>query len=372
MKLRINDAAAIAICALVVLFAEAADTTSPITGSWRLNNWTSGGDRVHLELTRRTLTSYWSDGNDYPLEQIHGLTRDQLHSLHTNVHFEVVRDAGALVCDGSVVAGVGGGTFQFSPSAAFESEMRAMGYSDLGEDTLFSMLTHDVNLVFVREVKKNGLRDTSARELVRLRIHGITPEYIADIRSAGYDYSADDLVRLKIHGVNTDFLRDLKRDSYNLNSDEVVKLRNHGVDSDYVHGLSAAHSQLSPDEIVKLKNNGVDPDFIRDLKGAHYEFSTDEIVRLRNNGLSADFARDVKRAGYDLSAEELIHLRINGVDAGFLAGLRSAGYGRLSPQEIVHMWQNGVRADYIARLQASGMKNLTPDQIIKLKIHGID
>ena len=111
MKLRFNDAAAIAICALVVLFAEAADTTSPITGSWRLNNWTSHSDTVHLELSRRTLTSYWMDGSDYPLEQIHGLTREQLHSLHAAVRFELVRDAGTLVCEGSVTAGVGGGTF---------------------------------------------------------------------------------------------------------------------------------------------------------------------------------------------------------------------------------------------------------------------
>lgn len=31
------------------------------------------------------------------------------------------------------------------------------------------MLTHDVNLVFVREVQKSGLRDTSNRNLIRPR-----------------------------------------------------------------------------------------------------------------------------------------------------------------------------------------------------------
>ena len=39
--------------------------------------------------------------------------------------------------------------------------MRRMGYDDLSEDSLFSMLTHDVNLVFVRQIQKSGLRDTS-------------------------------------------------------------------------------------------------------------------------------------------------------------------------------------------------------------------
>src|ERR1051326_2983635 len=71
MKLRFNDAAAIAICSLVVLFAEAADTTSPITGSWRLNNWTSHFDTVHLELSRRTLTSHWIDRKSTRLNSSH-------------------------------------------------------------------------------------------------------------------------------------------------------------------------------------------------------------------------------------------------------------------------------------------------------------
>lgn len=376
MKIKLSDGAAVAICAVIVLVAQAADTTSPITGSWRLNNWTPGRDRVQLELTRMTLTSRWSQSSDYPIEDLRGLTADQLHSLHSAVHFEVARDPGVLVCEGSVTAGAGGGTFQFSPSAAFAAEMRRMGYGDLNEDTLFSMLMHDVNLVFVRAVQKSGLRDVSAGKLIALRIHGIAPEYISEVRSLGYDYSADDLIRLRIHGVQTPFLRDLKKAAYNLDSEEVVNLRIHGVDSDYIRGLSEARYQLSPEEIVKLKIHGVDPNFVRDLKSAHYEFSPDDIVKLRIHGVSSDFATGVKRSGYDFSAYELTHLRMNGVSPDFIGQLHSSGYDNLPVEQIVRMWQNGVRGDYIARVSATfgagGTKRLTPEQIIKLKVHGVD
>lgn len=375
MRLNLSDGAAVAICGVVVLLAQAADTTSPITGSWRLNNWTSGPDRVQFELTRITLTSHWSQSNEVGIEELHGLKRDQLHSVHSQVRFEIDRDPGVLLCEGSVVAGVGGGTFQFSPSGAFAAEMRRMGYGDVGEDTLFSMLMHDVNLVFVRAIQKTGMRDLSTGSFIKLRVYGITPESVAEIRSAGYDYSTDDLVRLKVHGVRPDFLRDLKRYGYgNLSSDEIVKLRIHGVDSDYVRGLGS-QPLLSPDEIVKLKIHGVDTDFVRDLRAAHYEFSPDDMVKLKNQGVNAQFAGDVKRAGYDLSADQLVRLHMHGVAPDFLAQLRSSGYQDLSIEEIVRMWQFGVRGDYIARVSAAfggGARRLTPDQIIKLKTHGVD
>lgn len=376
MKLKLNDGVAIAICIMVVLVAQAADTSSPLGGSWHVNNWMAGSDRVQLELSRSTLTSRWVIGSDYPLNELRGLTRDELHSLHANVHFEFARDAGALVCEGSLVAGVGGGKFQFSPSQAFVDEMRRLGYDGLSEKTLFEMMMQDVNLVFVRAVRKAGLRDVDAGKLIGLRNHGITPDYIAEIHSAGYDFSADDLMSLKNHGVSTELLREAKRAGYNFDSDQVVKLQTHGIDSDYIRGLRVARYELSADDMVNLKIHGVDPDFVRDLQAAHYKLSPDEIVNLRIHGITSEFTSEVKRTGYDLSVDELTNLQNNGVAAEFLGDLHKAGYGRLPVDQIVRMWQNGVRGDYIARISATfganGTPRLTPDQIIKLKVHGVD
>src|SRR5581483_4351614 len=161
MKIRWNDAAAIAACALIVVFANAADTSSEMSGSWRISNWTWHTDRVQLELTRSTLTSRWVESRDYALDELRGLNPDQLRSLHSAVRFEIVRDAGAFLCEGSVTAGVGGGTFQFEPSKAFASEMRKLGFGDLSANTMFSMAVNNVDLVFVRAVQKAGLRNVS-------------------------------------------------------------------------------------------------------------------------------------------------------------------------------------------------------------------
>jgi hypothetical protein len=370
-----NDAAAIAACAVIAAIASAADSSTPLTGTWRLNNWTSSSGRVRLELTHATLTSRTTESREYPLDDLRGLNSDQLRSLHASVRFELARDAGVFLCEGSVTAGLGAGVFQFAPSQAFASEMRRMGYGDLGPDMLFSMAMNNVDMVFVRAVQKTGLRTDSARDLIRLRVHSITPEYIAEVRSAGYDYSVEDLVRLKVHGVGPDLLRELKKHAYNLSAEDVVKLRIHGVDPDYIRGLGAAGRQFGTEDIVSFKIHGVDPEFVRELRAAGYDLEPSAIVNLRIQGVTSGYARDVRRAGYDLSPQDIVRLRQNGVAPEFLAELRAAGYDAVAPNDVIRMWQNGVRGEYIARVHnafGEGARNLKPDQIIKLKVNGVD
>src|SRR5450631_4718359 len=100
MKLRMNEPVAISLCILVVLIAQAADTTVPTTGSWNLNRWMAGTGKVQLTLKRSTVTSTWVESSDYRVDDLKGLSRDDMSSLHSNVHFELQRDAGNLVCIG--------------------------------------------------------------------------------------------------------------------------------------------------------------------------------------------------------------------------------------------------------------------------------
>src|SRR5712692_4716939 len=154
-----------------------AQSSSPITGQWTL-----GGpmvqDKVQLTIQRSTGKSNMSSSSMATLSQLRGLTRAQLDSSGSVARFEVVRDAGTLRFEGYLQGGGGGGAFTFSPNPNFAGEMRSLGYPGLSDEKVFAMAVHDVRAAYVRDINAVGIRPESADQLITMRIHNVTVEYV--------------------------------------------------------------------------------------------------------------------------------------------------------------------------------------------------
>jgi hypothetical protein len=323
---------------LAVVMAVAQEATK----DWTIRR-TDDPDVVRFTVRRMRPGRTWSSTQDVPRSRFEGLSMEVLEHGGP-AKFQYVQDAGTLVFQGRFSWIGGSGDYKFVANPNFAAALRSMGYATPDEDEQFTMLLGGVSLDFARGVKNAGLR-ASTEELIQLRSHGVTLEYVGEVRRAGYaDLQAHDLIDLRIHGVRSDFLRDLKDAGYHLAVREVIDLRIHGVDSDYLRRLRSHGLRPAAAELTQLRIHGVTPEYLSGMKDAGYgNLSADEIVQLRIHGVETALASDARELGYSFTPEELVRLRIHGVGGAYLRRLRDAG-----------------------------MRNLNAEQIAKLKMHGVD
>jgi hypothetical protein len=328
--------------AVIVVLAVVAATGQELHQEWQLRE-TPASDMVNFRVDRWKPGSHSSHSSDVPLSRFHGLSAE-VFDRGGRVQFEYVVDAGSLLCQGEFTGRRASGTFQFRPNPQFTAQLQALGYSAPNDEQLFTMMMTDMSLQFARGLRDAGLHPTIG-QLIDLRIHGVTAEYVRDTQAAGYrNLSIEDYIDMRIHGVDADFLRDLRTAGYNLSSQAVIELRIHGVDSEYMRELKAYGLQPRAEDMVQLRIHGVSPEYLKGLKDAGYKnLQAGEITDLRIHGVDTEFIQDARALGYHFTAKELTDLRIHGVDGA-----------------------------YLRRLRDSGLKNLTAAQITNLRIHGVD
>ncbi len=365
-----NRSLALALCAGAVSLMVVVATGQEPRQEWQVKRTDSPG-RVQFRIERWKPGSHWSNSNHVRLSDFHGLSYDTVENGGT-AKFEYVQDAGRLLCEGRFSFGRGSGTFTYVPNPEFASQLKALGYSAPDEEQQFTMMLIGVNLDFARGIRDAGLR-ASTSQLVDLRIHGVSLEYVREVQQAGYrNLSAQDFIDMRIHGVTTAFIGDLKSAGYNLTSAQIIELRIHGVTTDFVRELKNAGYDLTSSQIVELRIHGVDASYMRDLKAYGLQPSASDMVQLRIHGVTPEYLKGLKDAGFGtLPVSQITDLRIQGVSTEFIADTKALGYS-FTPSELVALRIHGVDGAYLRRLRDAGLRNLNADQIEKLRIHGVD
>lgn len=128
---------------------------------------------------------------------------------------------------------------------------------------------------------------------IELKAVGVTPEYIAAIRSAApqLNLDHDDIVGMKSVGVTPAFIQELARLGYrNLDGGEITGAYAVGVREDYVRSLAAAgYGRLSMDQLTELKAVGVTAaDIQRFRKAGFHHLDVDKLVQLKSLGITPE------------------------------------------------------------------------------------
>lgn len=115
-------------------------------------------------------------------------------------------------------------------SADYMRDLNIYGLKPRASD-IVQMKIHGISPDYLKSLKDAGYGDIPSSQITELKTHGLDPKFIQESKELGYDFTTRELVDLKTHGVSADYLRHL-RDSgmRNLSAQQITKLKIHGVE----------------------------------------------------------------------------------------------------------------------------------------------
>ncbi|MFY1830785.1 M56 family metallopeptidase [Myxococcus fulvus] len=216
----------------------------------------------------------------------------------------------------------------------------------------------------------------SVDQLVALKVAGVTPERVKELRGMGFEPTVANLVDMGHSGVTPEFVKRMNElFGRKLEAGMLVELRHLGVTPEYVAALSGAGFETkNPRDVMDARAVGVSEQYAQGLKEAGYSgLALQQVIELRAVGVDPGYIGALGKSGLTkLTADQLQELRAVGVTPAWLEQMRSAGVDTKDPEVLTQLRAVGVNPDFLRELNAAGLKNLTPEELVRLRTGGVD
>jgi beta-lactamase regulating signal transducer with metallopeptidase domain len=108
---------------------------------------------------------------------------------------------------------------------------------------------------YIEGLQSAGLKDLKVDEIIALKIHGVTPDYIREMRAAGIEANSPELVALKIHQVTPEYVRGLAAAGLgNLHVRDYLAAKIQGITPEFVQSIrSHGFKDLTLRQLIALK-----------------------------------------------------------------------------------------------------------------------
>jgi len=181
----------------------------------------------------------------------------------------------------------------FRITAGTVREFARLGFPNLSIRELVNMRVGRVDATFVNGMKELGY-NLSAQQVSNMAILGVTPSYIRELKSAGLgNLSAHEAQNLKIGHITPKRIDEYKRLGYDLEPKQLSDFGIHGVTPQFIEELRAlGYKDISARQLIEMKIFGVTPDYIRKMEAAGYKnVPIEKMIKLRQSGADKVFVR---------------------------------------------------------------------------------
>lgn len=223
---------------------------------------------------------------------------------------------------------------------------------------------------YIDGLKAAGLDNLTVDQIIGLKIQGVTPEYVKEIRQLGLKADADELIGMKIQGVTPEYVRGM-RDATGqpLNTDELIGMKIQGVTPQYVKEIHDLGIKVDADELIGLKVQGITPQYIQGMRKLDLKIDNDDVIGLKVQGVTLEYVQSIRALGLHPDTGELIGMKVQGIDAEYLKKMQAAGF-KLDPDDAISAKVMGITPEFIEKVRSHGFKDLSLHQLIGLKQSG--
>ena len=310
----------------VLLFAFAGTALAELHGSWTASTNDSKPGRLHMNINRGRSHNF---GNSFNISDFTGLSDAQVRStMASPVQFQLVREGGTVVFDGTFRNGDGAGQWTFNGNRNYIGAVRALGVAfdldnerDGEEADLFTVTLLDLSTSYIKSMQAIGFKE-SLEEYLSMRIFNVTPELVREMRDLGYrDLTSEDLVSTRVHKVTPEYIRQMRAAGWNLSLEDLMSSRIHKATPEFAEQMAKlGYRNLPFDDLIAFRIHRVTPEFIAELRDLGYtNVAADDLVAMRIHKVTPEYIRQLKAAGYSkIPVEKLIDMKIHRIDPKFI------------------------------------------------------
>jgi beta-lactamase regulating signal transducer with metallopeptidase domain/DNA-directed RNA polymerase subunit F len=248
---------------------------------------------------------------------------------------------------------------------SFIEEMVEATHEDLDVEQLVALKLHDVTPEFIEEVRNLDI-NADVEEIITMKIHDVQPEFLKEMRSIGFKPDADQLIAMKVHDLSADYVKGMRSLGLDIDTDQMIAMKVHNVTPEYVKGLGLLGVKPDTDAIIGFKVHDVQPDYVKQMKGLGLNVDADEIVAMKVHGLTPEYVKQVRAAGLKPDTDQIIAMKVHDVTPEYAKTLERAGF-KFDVEDLIHAKVMGVDTAFIEKAAAKGFKNLTLEKLIALK-----
>jgi len=250
-------------------------------------------------------------------------------------------------------------------SKSYIEGMKAEGFDNLSADDLIAMKIQGITPEYIHEIRAEGFKP-SPDELVAMKVQGITPEYIHEVRAMKLNVDVDSLIGMKVQGITPEYVDQLRKLGFQADTDQLIGMKVQGITPQYVDEMRKLGFQPDTDQLIGMKVQGITPEYVHQLRDLNINPDADDLIGMKVQGIDANYVRTIRATGLNPDKDEWVALKVQGVSGDFIKGLQAAGF-KPDVEEVVAAKITGITPQFIELARSHGFKNLDLNKLIQLK-----